>query len=104
MVQFASEVGNKLPASTPYYAQANRQVVVENKIIIGLIKNYVAQKPKNLHKKLDQALCDCWTYRKEETNVTPLGRTFGRDVVFPAEIYMQSARIQRKNEIHSEHF
>lgn len=39
MVEFAAEVGFKLLTSTPYYAQANGQVEVANKIVIDLIKN-----------------------------------------------------------------
>lgn len=47
MQEFASEVGIKLLTLTPYYAQANGQVGADDKMIIGLIKKHVEQKPKN---------------------------------------------------------
>lgn len=59
MQEFAAETGFKLVTSTPYYAQANDQVEVANKVIIGLIKKHVAKKPKNWHKTLDQILWAC---------------------------------------------
>ena len=49
MQEFASKVGIKLLSSTPFYAQANGQVEDANKIIIGLIRKHVGQKPKNWH-------------------------------------------------------
>ncbi|XP_050914866.1 uncharacterized protein LOC127129785 [Lathyrus oleraceus] len=48
MQEFAKEMGFKLLTSTPYYAQANRQVEAANKVIIGLIKKHVGKKPKKL--------------------------------------------------------
>ena len=56
MVEFASKVGFKLLTLTPYYAQANGQVEAGNKIIIGLIKKHVGQKPINWHINLNQVL------------------------------------------------
>lgn len=56
MVVFASEVGFKLLTSTPYYAQAISQVKAANKIVIGLIKRHVGQKPRNWHRTLNQVL------------------------------------------------
>lgn len=50
MVEFASKIGFKLLTSTPYYAHANGQVGVANKIIIGLIKKHIVQNPKNWHR------------------------------------------------------
>ena len=52
MVEFASNSGIKLLTSTPYYAQANSKVEAANKIIIGLIKKYVGQNPRNWNKTL----------------------------------------------------
>ena len=59
MVGFANQTGFKLLTSTPYYAQANGQVEVANKIIINLIKKHVHRRPKNWHKTLDQVLWAC---------------------------------------------
>ncbi|XP_050919713.1 uncharacterized protein LOC127137287 [Lathyrus oleraceus] len=100
--EFAKEICFKLLTSTPYYAQANRQVEAANKVIIGLIKKHVGKKPKNWHKTLDQALWACRTSPKEATNTTPFQLTFGHDAVLPVEIYLQSVRIQRQGEIPSD--
>lgn len=56
IIEFTSESGIKLLTFTPYYAQGNGQVKTTNKIIIGLIKKHVGQKPKNWPKTLDQSL------------------------------------------------
>ncbi|XP_050874953.1 uncharacterized protein LOC127078550 [Lathyrus oleraceus] len=102
--KFDKEMGFKLLMSTPYYAQANGQVEEVNKVVIGLIKKHVQKKPRNLHKTLDQILWACRTSPKEATNVTPFRLTYGHDVVFPVEIYLQSTRIQRHHEIPSESY
>jgi hypothetical protein len=59
MVEFANQIGFKLLNSTPYYAQANGQVVAANKIIINLIKKHVKSKPRNWNNILNQILWDC---------------------------------------------
>lgn len=43
-------------------------------------------------------------FAKEATNVTPFRLTFGHNAVLPTKICLQSVRIQRKNEIPSNHF
>ncbi|XP_050889241.1 uncharacterized protein LOC127094451 [Lathyrus oleraceus] len=95
-------MGFKLLTSTPYYAQANGQVEVANKVIIGLIKKHVGKKPRNWHKTLDHILWACRTSPKEVTNATPFRLTFGHGVVLPVEIHLQSTRIQRHHEIPAE--
>ena len=102
MQEFAQETGFKLLTSTPYYAQANGQVEAANKVVIGLIKKHVGKKPKNWHKTLDQILWACRTSPKEATGTTPYRLTFGHDAVLPAEICLQSARVQRHYDIPSE--
>ncbi|WJX26318.1 hypothetical protein P8452_15256 [Trifolium repens] len=104
MQNFANEAGFKLLTSTPYYAQANGQVKAANKIIIGLIKKHIAQKPKNWHNTLDQVLWACRNSPKESTNSTPFRLTYGHDAVLPVEIMVQSIRVQRQMEIPSEHY
>lgn len=86
MQEFAVEIGFVLVTSTPYYAQANGQVEATDKVITGLVKKYVAKKPKNWHKTLDQILWACRTSPKEATNSTPFHLTFGHDVVLLEEI------------------
>src|SRR3954468_7458687 len=104
MQDFAREMGFKLFTSTPYYAQANGQVEAANKVIIGLIKKHVGKRPKNWHKTLDQALWACRTSPKEATNTTPFQLTFGHDAVLPAEIHLQSARIQRQSDLSTDEY
>src|ERR1044072_4545328 len=104
MQEFATSFGIKLLSSTPYYAQANGQVEAANKIIIGLLRKHVGQRPKNWHNTLNQIL---WAYRtspKEATNTTPFRLTYGHDAVLPVKIFLQSARIQRQNEIPVNHY
>ncbi|KAK2444268.1 protein NYNRIN [Trifolium repens] len=104
MQNFANEAGFRLLTSAPYYAQANGQVEAANKIIIGLIKKYIAQKPKNWHNTLDQVLWACRNSPKESTNSTPFRLTYGHDVVLPVELMVQSIRVQRQMEIPREHY
>lgn len=99
MQEFAKEMGFKLLTLTPYYAQANVQVEVVNKVIIGLIKKHVGKKPRNSHKTLDQILWACCTSPKEATKSTPFWLTFVHDDVVPVENHLQSIRIQRHHEL-----
>ncbi|WJX12138.1 hypothetical protein P8452_02667 [Trifolium repens] len=104
MVEFVQQTGFKLLTSTPYYAQANGQVEAANKIIIGLIKKHIAQKPRNWNKTLDQVLWACRNSPKESTNTTPFRLTYGHDAVLSVEIHLQSVRIQRQVEIPRDHY
>lgn len=104
MAEFVVEVGFRLLTSTIYYAQENGQVEAANKIIISLIKKHVGQKPKNWHRTLYQVLWACQNSPKESTNSTPFRLTYGRDVVLPLEIRLQSVRIQRHFEIPIEYY
>lgn len=81
-------MGIKLLTSTPYYAQANGQVEVANKIVIGLIKKHVGKKPKNWHRNLDQVLWACQISPKEATNTVPFRLTYGHEVVLSVDIYL----------------
>lgn len=104
MQDFTSKIGIKLLTSTPYYAQANGQVEAANKVIIGLIKKHVGEKPKNWHKTLDQVLWACRTCHKEAANTTPFRLNYAHEVVLLVEIYLQSTRIQRQGEIPYDHY
>ncbi|XP_057443613.1 uncharacterized protein LOC130735721 [Lotus japonicus] len=98
---FAECWGIKLLTSTPYYAQANGQVEAANKTLIGLIKKHVGRKPKSWHETLGQIL---WAYRNSATGATPFPLAHGQEAVLPAEVYLQSCRIQRQEEIPSEDY
>src|SRR6266487_2306422 len=104
MQEFANQTGFRLLTSTPYYAQANGQVEAANKILIGLIKKHIAQKPRNWNNTLDQVLWACRNSPKESTNTTPFRLTYGHDAVLPVEIHLQSIRIQRQMEIPNDHY
>lgn len=69
-----------------------------------MIKKHVGKKPKNWHKTLDQVLWSCRTSPKEETNTTSLRLTYGHEAVLLVEIYLQSTRIQRQDEIPSDNY
>lgn len=101
---FTLETRFKLLSSMPYYAQANGQVEATNKIVIGLTKKHIGQKPKNWHRTLYQVLWACWNSPKESTNSTPFRHTYGYDVVLPIEIHLQSDRGQRQFEISTENY
>lgn len=104
MVEFASNSGIKLLTFIPYNSQENGQVEAANKIIIGLIKRDVGQKPRNWHKTLDQILRACRNSSKVATNSTPFRLKFGHDRVFPVEIYLYLTRVQRQVEILFDHY
>ena len=46
----------------------------------------------------------CRNSPKESTNTTPFRLTYGHDAVLPAEIHLQSARVQRQMEIPLDHY
>jgi hypothetical protein len=58
--EFASTLNIKLLNSSPYYAQANGQTEASNKMLIGLIKKKIEEKPRRWHEVLSEAL---WAYR-----------------------------------------
>src|SRR3954470_5342779 len=62
------------------------------------------KKPRNWHQTLDQILWACRTSPKEAINTTPFRLTFGHDDVLPAEIHLQSTRIQRQNSLLSDEY
>jgi hypothetical protein len=91
--EFAGSLGIKLLNSSPYYAQANGQVEASNKILIGLIKKKIEEKPRRWHEVLSEAL---WTYRVSThgaIKVTPFELVYGQEVVLPVEISMQTSRV-----------
>ncbi|XP_050914993.1 uncharacterized protein LOC127129936 [Lathyrus oleraceus] len=99
MQEFAGKTGFRLVTSTPYYAKENGQVEEANKVIIILIKKHVCKWTNNWHKTLDQILWACQTSPKETTNSTPFRLTFGHDTILPAEICLQSVRVQRQYDL-----
>ena len=43
---FATDIGFKLPNSSPYYAQANGQAEASNQILIKIIRKKIKEHPK----------------------------------------------------------
>jgi hypothetical protein len=93
-----------LLTSTPYYAQANKQVEVAEKTIIDSIKKQIDGQSINWHAILDQTLWAFGTSPKKSINSTLFRLVVGHDVVFPVEIHVQSATVQRQMEIPSDHY
>jgi hypothetical protein len=69
--EFAESYMIKLLNLCPYYSQANAYVGSSNRTLIILIKNKIANHPRNLHKVLSEAL---WSNRISKhcaTKVSP---------------------------------
>ncbi|XP_020992558.1 uncharacterized protein LOC110278653 [Arachis duranensis] len=68
---FAASRSISMITSTPYYAQANGQVEAANKILIGLIKKHIGNKPRTWHETLSQndlPVDDYWNAMFDELN------------------------------------
>jgi hypothetical protein len=90
---FASSLGIKLLNSSSYYAQANGQAEASNKILIGLIKKKIDEKPRRWHEVLPEAL---WAYRASKhgaIKVTPFKLVYGQEDVLSVEVSMQMSRV-----------
>jgi hypothetical protein len=96
---FASSLRIKLLNSSPYYAQANGQDEASNKILIGLIKKKIEEKPRRWHEVLNQAL---WAYRVANhgaIKVTLFELVYGQEVVLPVELNLQTYRIMHRDRL-----
>ncbi|XP_016200297.1 uncharacterized protein LOC107641314 [Arachis ipaensis] len=85
--------------STPYYAQANGQVEAANKILIGLIKKYIGNRPRTWHETLSQVF---WSYRNSprgSTGTSPYKLVYGHDAVLPLEINLNTLRVSKQNDL-----
>ena len=80
---FAASMGIKLLNSSPYYAQANGQVVASNQILIKLIKKKIEEQPRKWYLTLNEAL---WAYRMACHRLiksSPYGLVHGHNAVLP---------------------
>ncbi|XP_048420063.1 uncharacterized protein K02A2.6-like [Pyrus x bretschneideri] len=71
----------RLEQSTPYYAQANGQAKVSNKVLVGILEKMKEEKPSMWHLKSNKAL---WAYRtspRSATMATSYALTYGHDTV-----------------------
>jgi hypothetical protein len=99
---FAGSLRIKLLNSSPYYAQANGQDEASNKILIGLIKKKIEEKPRRWHEVLNQAL---WAYRVANhgaIKVTLFELVYGQEVVLPVELNLQTYRIMHRDRLSEE--
>jgi transposase InsO family protein len=70
--EFTESMKIKLLNSSPYYAQANGQAKVSNKVLIKIIKKGIKDNPMRWHEKLPNVLWAHRTSRHGATKVTPL--------------------------------
>ncbi|XP_016171637.1 uncharacterized protein LOC107613947 [Arachis ipaensis] len=95
---FAASRNISMVTSTPYYAQAKGQVEAANKILIGLIKKHIGNKPRTWHETLSQVL---WAYRNSPrglTGTSPYKLVYGHDAVLPLEINLNTLRVSKQND------
>nr|KYP42718.1 Pro-Pol polyprotein [Cajanus cajan] len=99
VAQYAQSRWIKLITSTPYYAQANRQIEAANKLIISLIKKHISKKPRNWHETLVQVL---WAYRnspRDAIKTTPYKLVYGHEGILPIDINLQSIHVQKQDDL-----
>ncbi|KAL1321631.1 hypothetical protein AAHE18_14G141100 [Arachis hypogaea] len=85
--------------SIPYYAQANGQVEAANKILIGLIKKQIGNRPRTWHETLRQVL---WAYRnlpRGSTSMSPYKLVYGHDIMLPLEINLNTLWVSKQNDL-----
>jgi hypothetical protein len=90
---FVASLKIKLLNSSPYYAQANGQDEASNKMLIGLIKKKIEEKPRGWHEVLSEAL---WAYRVSkhgDINVAPFELVYGLVAVLLVEVNLETVRI-----------
>ena len=63
---FVQEYGIKLIHSSLYYAQANGQAEVTNKVLIDMIKRTIEDQLRKWHKALFEVL---WAYKNSKTKL-----------------------------------
>ena len=79
--------------STPYHPQANGQVESTNKVIEGILTKTVHLHRKDWVDSLPEAL---WAYRttwRSTTNHTPYEIFYGKQVLFPIELQIQTFKM-----------
>jgi transposase InsO family protein len=79
--EFTESLKIKVLNSSPYYAHVNGQTKASNKVLIGLIKKKIEEKPRRWHKILNETLWMCWVSRHGATKVTPFELVYGQEAV-----------------------
>jgi hypothetical protein len=101
---FTASLKIKLLNSSPYYAQANPQAEASNKMLIGLIKKKIEEKPRRWHQVLSEAL---WAYRVSKhgaINVMPFELVYGQEVVLLVEVNLEAVRIVQQDFLTTEEY
>jgi transposase InsO family protein len=102
--EFAASLRIKLLNSSPYYTQANGQAEASNKILIGLIKKKIEEKPRRWHEVLSEAL---WAYRVLKhgaIKVTPFELVCGQEAVLPVELNVHADRVLHQDTVSAEDY
>jgi hypothetical protein len=89
--------------SSSYYAQANGQAEASNKILIGLIKKKIEEKPRRWHEVLNEAL---WAYSVKAwaIKVSPFELVYGQEAILPLELSVQTCRVVHQDDPSKEEY
>jgi ribonuclease HI len=87
--EFARSLGIKLLNSSPYYAQANGEA--SSKILIGLIKKKMEEKPRRWHEVLLEALWAYWVSKHGAIKMTLFELLYGQEAMLLVEISAQTS-------------
>ncbi|CAL8076834.1 unnamed protein product [Prunus armeniaca] len=99
MLDMAEAFKFRMLQSTPYYAQANRQVESSNKLIINIIRKMLEKNQKQWYEKLSETLWAYRTSKREATGMTPYALTYCHDAILPMEIAVQSFKIAHQHDL-----
>ena len=86
MTYFSKDYGIQLIRSTPFNAQANRQVEASNKVLKSILEKMLENNPRDWHIILSKALWAYITSKRDSTGVTPYFLTYGYDAALPMEV------------------
>jgi hypothetical protein len=90
--------------SSPYYAQANGEAELSNKVLIKRIKKKIEFHPRRWHEVLSDALLAHRTSRHGATKVTPFELVYGQEAMLPVEINLQSCRVAKQETLSAEDY
>ncbi|XP_072081078.1 uncharacterized protein [Arachis hypogaea] len=82
-----------------YRNHENGQVKAANKILIGLIKKHIRNRPRTWHETLSQVL---WAYRNSprgSIGTSPYKLVYGHAAVLPLEINLNTLRVSKQSEL-----
>ncbi|KAM1990197.1 hypothetical protein ACFX15_031479 [Malus domestica] len=99
--EYTASLKIRLEQSTPYYPQANGQAEASNKVLIGILKKIIKERPGMWHLKLNEAL---WAYRTSlrlATRTTPYALTYEHDAMLPVELSINLLRMIEQSSLSS---